>query len=471
MSSSGFARCLVAALGGNSSLVAFPSDGNYSALVAPYNLDFPVVPAAVAFPTTASQVSDLVSCAVESGYKVQAKSGGHSAANFGSTTGELSINLQNLRHFSMDSSTFVAEIGPGFRLGEVDELTYNAGQRFIPHGASADVGVGGHATVGGAGYTWRRYGMMIDHLREVEVVLANSTIVRASASHNPDLFFAIRGAGAGFGIVTEFVFNTLPAPPQTVSFSAFWNTTDTATRAEVFKAWQAWTLDDNLPIEIQSIVAITQDTILIAGAYFGGTLDDLHDLGLPELFPPAQNYTAQSFTNFLELSQLWAGQVSPPGAQTSSSFYIESIVFRPETTIPNTVVDQVFEYIATTESGAEHYDIEIEAGGGQNAAVAASATAFPHRDATFIVFTSAFTEGNVTPTTSGFVHGLHTLLKSGHPDEYYGQYAGFVTGRQDPDEARRGFWGTNLPRLGQIKAAYDPRDVFHNDQSVLPSFC
>lgn len=83
MPSSVFARCLVAALSGNSSLVAFPSNANYSAIVDPYNLDFTVVPAAAAFPHTAAQVSDLVSCAVKSGYKVQPKSGGHSAANYG----------------------------------------------------------------------------------------------------------------------------------------------------------------------------------------------------------------------------------------------------------------------------------------------------------------------------------------------------------------------------------------------------
>lgn len=388
--------------------------------------------------------------------------------NAGSTTGELSINLQNVRQFHMDPSTFVAEVGPGLRLGEIDELMYNAGQRFIPHGSSSHVGLGGHGTVGGAGYTWRQYGMTIDHLKEVEVVLANSTIVRASESNNPDLFFAIRGAGASFGIVTEFVFNTLPAPPQTVSFSFLWNTTDTSTRAEVFRAWQAWTLDSGLPIELQSIMGITQDIINIAGAYFG-TLDEFNALGIADLFPPAQSSNAQSFTNYLELSQIWAEQITQSGRESPTFFYMESIIFRPETTVPDTVIDQVFEYIATTESGATHYDIEIQAAGGQNSAVAASATAFPHRDATYILFTFAATDGNVTPTTSGFVQDLHTLIKSGHPDEYYGRYAGFISGREDPDEARHDFWGSNLERLGRIKAVYDPCDLFHNGQSVLPS--
>lgn len=81
-----FAHCLLAAVGGNHSLVAFPSQANYSAIVAPYNLDIPVTPAAVAFPYNATGVAALVKCAVTSGYKVQAKSGGHSSANYGIIT-------------------------------------------------------------------------------------------------------------------------------------------------------------------------------------------------------------------------------------------------------------------------------------------------------------------------------------------------------------------------------------------------
>ena len=78
-----FAQCLLAAVAGNSSLVAFPSQSNYTAVVAPFNLNFPVTPAAVAFPCAAREVAALVKCAVTWNYKVQARSGGHNAANFG----------------------------------------------------------------------------------------------------------------------------------------------------------------------------------------------------------------------------------------------------------------------------------------------------------------------------------------------------------------------------------------------------
>jgi FAD/FMN-containing dehydrogenase len=388
-------------------------------------------------------------------------------SGLGSSTGELSINLENLQNFSMDESTFVATVGAGLRIGDIDELMYNAGQRFIPHGTSAHVGIGGHGTVGGAGFAWRQYGLTIDYIQEVEVVLANSTIVKASASQNADLFFAIRGAGAGFGIVTEFIFNTLPAPSQTVSFAYLWTATDTPTRAEIFKAWQDWTTNSSLPSEVQTVIGVAATTIFMSGAYFG-TLDAFNALGIPSLFPPAQQSSTEVFTNWLQLSRIWAEQVTQSGRETPAFFYVKSIVFRPETSIPDSVVDKVFEYLATTNSGTENWDIEIQAGGGYDATIPASATAFPHRDASFVWLSYAATNGSVMATTTAFLDGLHVLVKSGHPDEYYGEYAGFIDAKEQPDKARYAYWGPNLQRLGQIKAAYDPLDVFHNRQSVLP---
>ncbi|KAH8693293.1 hypothetical protein BGW36DRAFT_302033 [Talaromyces proteolyticus] len=462
-----FAECLLAAVGANSSLVAFPWQANYSSIVAPYNLDYPVVPAAVAFPHTAIQVSALVKCAVKSGYKVQPKSGGHSAANYGSSTGELSINLQYLQNFSMDTSTFRATVGAGVHLGDLDVLTYNAGQRFVPHGPSATIGISGHATVGGAGYGWREYGLTIDYIQEVEVVLADATIVRASASRNPDLFFAIRGAGASFGIVTEFVFNTFPAPPQTISFTYFWNTSDVALRAAIFKSWQALTYNSSVPWALETIFGITNSSVLMSGAYFG-SLDGFNGLGIPSLFPPTPISSAVVYTNFLNLSQLWAQQTAETGRESDAFFYTKSTIFRPKTRIPDDVVNRLFEYLATTDSGAEVWTVELQAGGGQNGALPASETAFPHRDAAFVFLSYAATNADVTATTTSFLDGLHALAKSGNPDAYYGEYVGFIDAKEQPDQARYHYWGSNLRRLEKVKAAYDPLDVFHNKQSVLP---
>lgn len=261
--------------------------------------------------------------------------------SIGSSTGELSINLANLKQFSLDKSTFRASVGAGMRLLEVDEQMYNAGRRFVPHGASGDVGIGGHATVGGAGYGWRQYGLTIDHLQELEVVIANGTIVRASATENHDLFFAMRGAGASYGIVTKFIFNTLPVPAQTVSFVYLWNTADIKTRADIYKAAQAISYDNSVPSELQTMFGITNSTIFMSGAYFG-SLEDFNALNLGGRFPPAVRLPPTLYTNVFEASKSWADQLASNGGGKLAFTYMKSIVGQNDTRIPDDIVDKKF---------------------------------------------------------------------------------------------------------------------------------
>lgn len=353
------------------------------------------------------------------------------------------------------------------RLLEVDEQMYNAGQRFVPHGASGDVGIGGHATVGGAGYGWRQYGLTIDHLQELEVVVANGTIVRASATENPDLFFAMRGAGASYGIVTKFIFNTLPAPAQTVSFVYLWNTADVKTRADIYKAAQALSYDDSVPSELQTMFGITNSTIFMSGAYFG-SLGDFNALSLGSRFPSAVHPPPTIYTNFFEASKSWADQLAHNGGNQPAFIYMKSIAGQEDTRIPDDVVDKVFEYLATADNGGANWDIELQTGIGSKESIPSTATAFPHRQCAYVILSTVRTNGRVSETTTAFLDGLHALMKSGNPDAYYGEYAGFIDSKADPGQARYHYWGANLERLEGIKTAYDPLDVFHNEQGVLP---
>jgi hypothetical protein len=220
-----------------------------------------------------------------------------------------------------------------------------------------------------------------------------------------------------------------------VSFTYVWNATDVPSRAAVFKSWQALADNSSIPWAANSILEIINNFIFVLGAYFG-TLDDFNTLGLPSLLSPAQQSSAEVFTNWLTLSQLWAEQISQSGREAPTFFYITPAVFRSETRIPDSVVDQVFEYFATTDSGAESWDIEIQTGGGQNGAVPASATAFPHRDASFVLLSYAATNGSVTATTASFLDGFQALAESGNPDAYYDEYVGFVDAKEHPDQAQ-----------------------------------
>lgn len=97
-------------------------------------------------------------------------------------------------------------------LGDVTKTLHDAGGRAMSHGTCPVVGIGGHATIGGLGPTSRQFGSALDHVEEVTAVLANSTITTASWTQNPDLFFALKGAAASFGVITEFKVRTEPEP-------------------------------------------------------------------------------------------------------------------------------------------------------------------------------------------------------------------------------------------------------------------
>lgn len=114
--------------------------------VKPYNLAVDVNPEAVIRPNSTEQVAATVQCAAENGYKVQAKSGGHSYANFGLGDGAVAIDLVNINQYSIDNATGHATIGAGMRLGDIDDKLHETGRAFA-HGVCPSVGIGGHATI------------------------------------------------------------------------------------------------------------------------------------------------------------------------------------------------------------------------------------------------------------------------------------------------------------------------------------
>lgn len=144
--------CLNDVCAGQSDCVRFADDGvdilntYQSDWVKPYNLAVDVNPEVVIRPNSTEQVAAIVQCAVENGYKVQAKSGGHSYANFGLGDGAVAIDLVNINQYSIDNATGYATIGAGSKLGDIDNNLHETGRAFA-HGVCPSVGIGGHATI------------------------------------------------------------------------------------------------------------------------------------------------------------------------------------------------------------------------------------------------------------------------------------------------------------------------------------
>lgn len=201
--------------------VYLTTSSGFSQLAEPYNLRLAYTPAVIVVPTLAGQISDAVLCAAENNVKVQAKSGGHSYASFssGGQNGSMVIDLQAFQDIEVDPDEYYqAKVGAGLRLGNLALGLYNQSQRALPHGTCPGVGIGGHATHGGYGYSSRLWGLTLDNIIGADVVLANGSFVHVTADEYPDIYYALRGAAESFGIIVYFYLQTKPAPLSVVDW-------------------------------------------------------------------------------------------------------------------------------------------------------------------------------------------------------------------------------------------------------------
>ncbi|KAL3494849.1 hypothetical protein BJX62DRAFT_233820 [Aspergillus germanicus] len=470
--------CLLAAVNGDGSQVAFDNQPGYQAAnVHPYNINWPVTPVAVTYPQTAEQVASIVQCAAQGGYKVQARSGGHSYGNYcyGGSNGAIVADLSSLTHFTLDPTTNHATVGPGLLLRDVDQVLHETGNRAIAHGLCPTVGFGGHATVGGIGPATRIWGLTTDHVVGAEVVLANGSIVHTSETQEPDLFFAIRGAAASFGIVTSFEVRTEPAPDAVMTYAYTYAAGDVSSRAELFKQWQEVMTDPELTRKFSCSCTILPSGVQLSGTFFGSE-EEFAESGILQRIPAAgaaSNGTSTTVvTDWLGTLANWANEeaLEAIGGNVRLAFHEHSVPITASSNIPDSGVDALFEYLDTHGKDASKHTwfIRLDHQGGAAQDVAADATAFAHRDVLLWMEMYVVNTARQPVSEEGyeFLDGLRQILRDSVPGLGDKTYPGHV----DPllENAQEAYWGANLPRLERIKGQVDPEDVFHNPQGVRP---
>ena len=369
----------------------------------------------------------------------------------------------------MDKSTWQATIGGGTLLGDVTKRLHDNGGRAMAHGTCPQVGIGGHATIGGLGPTSRLWGSALDHVEEVEVVLANSSIVRASEKENPDVFFAVKGAAAGFGIVTEFKVRTQAEPGKAVLYSYNLHGGDSASKANAFKQWQALISDPDLSRKFASQYILTEQFGAIVTGTFFGSQDEYDRLNISARLP-SKSESVIELDDWLGVVGHWTEDVALEivgGIQ--SNFYAKSLAYTDKDLIPDDGVDKLFQYIDRADKGGALWFIIWDLEGGAINDVAANATAYGHRNALFYHQAYAVNLlGKVNDKTRKFLTGVNQVITDTLPKHELGAYAGYVDPALGDDSAKL-YWGENVDRLQRIKAAVDPLDVFHNPQSVRPA--
>ncbi|KAL7943359.1 hypothetical protein V8C42DRAFT_328846 [Trichoderma barbatum] len=458
--------CIQGVCNGRFECYHLPTSSADVAWIKPYNLDLPRYPKMVVRPNNATEVAGAVKCANQYGFQVQARSGGHSYGNFAQGAGDetgMMIDLVNMQNFHMDNATWQASIGSGYRLDGVDKLLHANGGRAIAHGTCPGVGVGGHATVGGLGPMSRMWGAALDHVLEVEVVTADGEILRANENQHEDLFWAIRGAGASFGIVTEFVFKTHPEPGSVVEYTYSFSFGRQKDMAPVFEKWQELVYDPHLDRRFSTLFIAEPLGALITGTFYG-TQEEFDKTGIKDRIPVGGDVKLAlvdwmgSLAHIAETTALYLSDLSTP-------FVSKSLAFNREDKMSKDSINKLFSYMDSVDPGTLLWFIIFNSEGGAMADTPYDATAYPHRDAIMMYQSYAIGIPFLIPPTRDFVSGVHQRIQSASPAANT-TYAGYVDVSLSQADAQWLYWGDKVPRLQEIKQRYDANNLFRNPQSV-----
>lgn len=229
--------------------VLLPDDEGYAEAVLIWNGAIKKRPALVVQPTTVRDVARAIAFAAENELELSIKGGGHNIAGLALSDGGVTLDMSRLRTVEVDAGGRLARAGAGCTLGDVDRATQE-------HGLAATLGfvsltgLAGLTVGGGFGYLSRRFGWTTDDLEEIEIVTADGQVRRASRTQNDDLFWAVRGGGGNFGVVTEFVFRLHEVGPQIVGGAIAWPASQADGAVEVFRR-----MTESSPRELTLVLA------------------------------------------------------------------------------------------------------------------------------------------------------------------------------------------------------------------------
>ncbi|GKT51043.1 FAD-linked oxidoreductase sorD [Colletotrichum spaethianum] len=312
---------------------------------------------------------------------------------------------------------------------------------------------------GGLGPMSRMWGTTLDNVEEVEVVTANGTILRASNKENSDLFFAMRGAGSGFGIVTEFVMKTHPAPPAVLHFSQNFMYRNLEEMVDVFHDWQRVVANPALDHRFSTEIVLAPQVVRILSTWYGKKTD-LHETGILNRLPVGGSTTFHqerwdSSLNFLST------QESLHSPNMASKLHSKSLGFNRQDLLSKADIAAVFKQLEKQRKGTDTWSIRFQAVGGAISDVPTASTAYAHRDNVMLYQSYS---AHASKKIKDLLDNFHRTLLNTAPGAS-GTYPGFA----DPElrDARRSYWGANLPALEEIKATWDPENIFQNPQSVV----
>ncbi len=439
-----------------------PGDAGYDAARRVYNAMIDKRPAFIARCAQAADVQAAVNFGREHGLLVAVRGGGHNGAGLGTCDDGLVIDLSPMRAVQVDAARREVRVEGGCTWNDVDQATHPFGLA-VPTGFISSTGVGGLTLGGGLGYLTRRYGLTIDNLLSAELVLADGRQVTASADAHADLFWALRGGGGNFGVVTAFTFRGQPAGPTVYGGPIFWP----LEHAEaVMRFWRDWVLTgpEELngwfgfhtvpPVEMFPAEHHLQQMAVICWCYTG-PLDEAEQVFRPirACAPAAIDFAGP--LPYPALQSLFDG-LYPAGLQ----WYWNADFFTELSEAAIALHVQHARQLPSVHSTMHLYPLS-----GAAQRVGRHDTAWSFREANFAqVIVGVDPDPANNPRTIAWSQEYWRAL---HPHSAGGAYVNMM---MEEGQARvQAAYRDNYPRLARVKAQYDPNNLFRVNQNIQPA--
>ncbi|MEX2646951.1 MAG: FAD-binding oxidoreductase [Gaiellaceae bacterium] len=441
--------------------VISPQDPEYESARALYNAMIDKRPAVIAQCVDAADVSSAVGFARANGLEIAVRGGAHNGGGLGSVDDGLVVDLSPMRGVIVDPGRRTAVALGGSLLGDVDHATHPHGLA-LPFGFISTTGIGGLTLGGGVGNLTRTMGLTIDSLMGADVVLADGSFVRASEEENEDLFWALRGGGGNFGVVTAFTFRLQPvagivAGPTMWSLDRApeilsWYRDFIHTAPEELNGWFAFLTVPPVPmfpeeLHLKKMAAVLwtyvgskedADEALAPARALGPDLDGVGEVPLPVL--------NSLFDALYPAGHQWYWRAD----------YVREI--------PDEAVERHVEFaqrMPTPQSTMHLYPLS-----GAPARVANDATAWAYRDAGWV---QVMVGVDPDPAKAAELREFSvSYWEALHPYSMGGAYVNMMMADEGDERVRATYRG-NYERLARVKAEYDPDNVFHVNQNIRPT--
>ena len=445
-----------------SGTVIRPDQVGYDAARAIWNAMHDRRPALIAQPRSATDVAAAIRYARAEGLLIAVRGGGHSMPGHSVCDDGLVIDLRQLSDVRVDPQTKRATVGGGALLGEVDRATQEHGL-VLPAGVVSHTGAAGLTLGGGVGRLMRRFGLTIDSLLAAQVVTADGQILRASPGEHPSLFWALRGGGGNFGVVTEFEF-TLHELSELTILATFHPLADAR---QVIERGRREMADPGARDELlwTSFLRRASDVPWMPRALVGrhGIMSLVEWSGDPEegqtildkirgeLNPAASDLSVVPFL----FMQTITDDLFAHGLRT----YIKAGFAND---LSDGLIDALLDRAAALTSPISQ--VELLALGGAIARVDSQATAFPFRQARWLInIPATWRDAADDEREIAWARATHAAVR---PFLTEGTYVNFMG--DDEEAGVAGAYGRTIERLQQVKALYDPGNVFRLNQNITP---